>query len=289
MDSNLVKSILEFSKPIRKQKRVIMRNSLLSVKSVTIGLLVLLFSQIGSGSKFFSDNNESVIVEVVDVGFDSNNNLPVVILQDNETNRAIPIWIGISEARAIKLELQGQTAPRPMTHDLLKSILRKTGIVFQKILVNDLKGGTYYAKIYLSSEGDEFQFDSRPSDAIALALRFRKPIMVSRSLMEDDNTFDLKKIKRPAVQKVKGITVQDITAELMVALKLEGQEGVLVSNIEKSQSSGLKRGDIIFSVNSKSIRNISDFRDQIAGLTESLFKLGVQREGRKISVDLILQ
>ena len=128
-----------------------MKNSLLSVKSVTIGLLVLLFSQIGSGSKFFSDNNESVIVEVVDVGFDSNNNLPVVILQDNETNRAIPIWIGISEARAIKLELQGQTAPRPMTHDLLKSILRKTGIVFQKILVNDLKGGTYYAKIYLSS------------------------------------------------------------------------------------------------------------------------------------------
>ena len=264
-----------------------MKNSLFSIRNITISLLVLLFSQIGSESKFSSDNNESVIVEVVDVGFDSNSNLPVVILQDDKTDRAIPIWIGISEARAIKLELQGQTAPRPMTHDLLKTILRKTGIVFQKVLVNDLKGGTYYAKIYLSSQGDEFQFDSRPSDAIALALRFHKPIMVSRSLMKGDNTFDLKEIKRPSVQKIKGITVQDVTAELMVAFKLDGQEGVLVSNIEKSQSSGLKRGDVIFSVNSKLIRNVSDFRDQISGLTGSLLKLGVQRKGQKIFVDLV--
>ena len=158
-----------------------MKNSLFSIRNITISLLVLLFSQIGSESKFSSDNNESVIVEVVDVGFDSNSNLPVVILQDDKTDRAIPIWIGISEARAIKLELQGQTAPRPMTHDLLKTILRKTGIVFQKVLVNDLKGGTYYAKIYLSSEGDEFQFDSRPSDAIALALRFHKPCLLYTS------------------------------------------------------------------------------------------------------------
>ena len=78
-----------------------MKNSLFSIRNITISLLVLLFSQIGSESMFSSDNNESVIVEVVDVGFDSNSNLPVVILQDDKTDRAIPIWIGTSEARAI--------------------------------------------------------------------------------------------------------------------------------------------------------------------------------------------
>ena len=266
-----------------------MKNSLLSVKSVTIGLLVLLFSQIGSGSKFFSDNNESVIVEVVDVGFDPNNNLPVVILQDAEKKRVIPIWIGISEARAIKLELQGQSTSRPMTHDLLKSILLKTGIVFQKVLVNDLKDGTYYAQIYLSSEGDNFQFDSRPSDAIALALRFRKPIMVSRLLMEDDNAFDLKEIKRPSVQKIKGITVQNITDKLMAALKLGEPGGVLVSDVESSQRDGLKRGDVILSVDSQPIRNIAEFKQRIAELSRGFFKIGVRREGREMLVKLLLQ
>ena len=226
-------------------------------------------------------------MEVVGVQQVLPSNTPVILLREKEGERLLPIFIGLPEATAIGLTLAGQEPPRPMTHDLLKTILRKTGIVFQKVLVNDLKGGTYYAKIYLSSEGDEFQFDSRPSDAIALALRFHKPIMVSRSLMKGDNTFDLKEIKRPSVQKIKGITVQDVTAELMVAFKLDGQEGVLVSNIEKSQSSGLKRGDVIFSVNSKLIRNVSDFRDQISGLTGSLLKLGVQRKGQKIFVDLV--
>jgi bifunctional DNase/RNase len=131
-----------------------------------------------------SESSEYVQVEVKGVSFDPVANSPVVILQNQEQTKAIPIWVGMPEAQAIHLQLQGTVLPRPMTHDLLKNILEKVGVGVEKVVVTEMKGNTYYAFIHLANGKNPLQIDSRPSDAIALALRFRRPIFVAARLFE---------------------------------------------------------------------------------------------------------
>jgi len=131
-----------------------------------------------------SDTDEYVQVEVKGVSFDPEVNSPVVILQNKEQTKAIPIWVGMPEAQAIHLQLQGTVTPRPMTHDLLKNILEKVGVGFEKVVVTEMKDNTYYAFIYLANGKNPLQIDSRPSDAIALALRFHRPIFVAARLFD---------------------------------------------------------------------------------------------------------
>ena len=129
-----------------------------------------------------SESGEYVQVEVMGVSFDPVVNSPVIVLQNKERTKAIPIWVGMSEAQAIHLQLQGNILPSPMTHDLLKNILEKVGVGFEKVMVTEMKDNTYYAFIYLANGKNPLQIDSRPSDAIALALRFHRPIFVAASL-----------------------------------------------------------------------------------------------------------
>lgn len=97
---------------------------------------------------------------------------PVVLLVDSEEKRVLPIWVGPFEAQAIAMALEGIMTPRPMTHDLLRSVCENLGAKVQRIVVSDLREGTYYAEIFfLHQDGREVVVDSRPSDAIALALR----------------------------------------------------------------------------------------------------------------------
>ena len=131
-----------------------------------------------------SGTDEYVQVEVKGVSFDPAVNSPVVILQNQEQTKAIPIWVGMAEAQAIHLQLEGTVLPRPMTHDLLKNILEKVGVGFEKVVVTEMKDNTYYAFIYLANGKNPLQIDSRPSDAIALALRFHRPIFVATRLFE---------------------------------------------------------------------------------------------------------
>jgi bifunctional DNase/RNase len=131
-----------------------------------------------------SASDGHVQVEVKGVSFDPVANSPVVILQNQEQTKAIPIWVGMAEAQAIHLQLQGTVLPRPMTHDLLKNILEKVGVGFEKVVVTEMKGNTYYAFIHLANGKNPLEIDSRPSDAIALALRFRRPIFVAAPLFD---------------------------------------------------------------------------------------------------------
>jgi uncharacterized protein len=131
-----------------------------------------------------SESGEYVLVEVKGVSFDPVVNSPVVILQNQEQTKAIPIWVGMPEAQAIHLQLQGTVTSRPMTHDLLKNILEKVGVGFEKVVVTEMKDNTYYAFIYLANGKNPLQIDSRPSDAIALALRFHRPIFVAARLFD---------------------------------------------------------------------------------------------------------
>ncbi|MEK6561411.1 MAG: bifunctional nuclease family protein [Nitrospirota bacterium] len=123
--------------------------------------------------------------------FDPHTNMYIVILNDEENKDVLPIWIGKFEANAICFILEGITPPRPMTHDLTKSILDTLDIKIISIVINNLKDNTYYAKIHLSSHGSEVVVDSRPSDAIALALRSSAPIFVSEDVLEKRNAENL--------------------------------------------------------------------------------------------------
>jgi bifunctional DNase/RNase len=104
---------------------------------------------------------------------------PVVLLVDQGEAMALPIWIGQAEATAIAMELQGVKPPRPMTHDLLRTVLTELTVNVIRVIVTDVKDSTYYAEVHLASNGNNLVVDSRPSDAIALALRAEAPIFVS--------------------------------------------------------------------------------------------------------------
>jgi uncharacterized protein len=108
----------------------------------------------------------------------------IVILKDGSSDRYLPIWIGPCEADAITIELQEVPPQRPLTHDLLKSIIREFGGRIVHILINDLRNDVYYARIVVEVNGKQIEIDSRPSDAIALAVRAKAPVFVSDLVME---------------------------------------------------------------------------------------------------------
>lgn len=108
----------------------------------------------------------------------------VVILKDVNRERYLPIWIGSFEADAITIELQGIAMPRPLTHDLLKNVIHKIGGEVSHVLVNDLREDTFYAQIAVDVNGKHLEIDSRPSDALALAVRVGVPIFVAESVMD---------------------------------------------------------------------------------------------------------
>ncbi len=117
-------------------------------------------------------------------------NMPIVILRDKEGQKVLPIWVGIFEANAIALQIENVSTPRPMTHDLLRNVIEDLQASVQKIVVCDLQENTFYALIYLSLNGNTVAIDSRPSDAIALALRTRAPIFVEETVIDNAKTVD---------------------------------------------------------------------------------------------------
>lgn len=109
---------------------------------------------------------------------------PIVILKDTENKLNLPIWIGLLEATAMATEIEGIKMARPMTHDLLKTILGEVGGAVESVEITELKENTYYAAVNISLAGRQVMIDSRPSDAIALALRTKSPIFVAKAVLE---------------------------------------------------------------------------------------------------------
>ncbi len=125
------------------------------------------------------------------IALDPITNMPIIILKDQDEKRALPIWVGIFEANAIALELEKIGTPRPMTHDLIKNILDGLGATVQQIVVNDLKENTFFAVIEVNYNGNVVNVDSRPSDAIALALRVNAPIFVTEKVVSKAKSMDI--------------------------------------------------------------------------------------------------
>jgi uncharacterized protein len=117
-------------------------------------------------------------------------NMPIVILKDKDGDRVLPIWVGIFEANAIALQIENIATPRPMTHDLLRNVITDLDGQVDRVVVSDLKDNTFYAIIHLTVRGERVAVDARPSDAIALALRTRSPILVEETVIDNAKTVD---------------------------------------------------------------------------------------------------
>jgi bifunctional DNase/RNase len=115
-------------------------------------------------------------------------NMPIVILKDLAGTQILPIWVGIYEANAIALEIEKVATPRPMTHDLIKNLLLGLETGVQKVVVSELKDDTFYAVIWLERDGELISIDSRPSDALALALRVDCPIYVEEEVLRSSKS-----------------------------------------------------------------------------------------------------
>jgi len=125
-----------------------------------------------------------VEVRVQSLGLDRRNQSPVVILQERDGGRVLPIWIGPGEASAIAMRLANMTFARPLTHDLLVSVVRELGGSLERVQISRVEADTYYAELVLTRDGHEFTVDARPSDSIALALRMDAAIFADDSLLE---------------------------------------------------------------------------------------------------------
>lgn len=123
-------------------------------------------------------------MEIKGLLMDPVSNMPVVILRDTEKGHFLPIWVGIFEANAIALEMEKVQTPRPMTHDLLKNVLAELHARVERVVINDLRENTFFARIHLIQKDSTLQIDSRPSDAIALALRSQAEIFVEEDVLE---------------------------------------------------------------------------------------------------------
>lgn len=124
-------------------------------------------------------------MELTGVRVELPTNQPIVLLRERDGERYLPIWIGASEAAAIALSLQGVVTPRPMTHDLIKTILEDLSVDVQRIVVTELRDATFFATIQLQRSGEDHEVSSRPSDAIALAVRMSVPIFASEDVLNE--------------------------------------------------------------------------------------------------------
>jgi bifunctional DNase/RNase len=111
-------------------------------------------------------------------------NVPIIILRDEDNQRALPIWVGPVEANAIALQIENVLPARPMTHDLLRNLLEELGATLSRVVITDLRGGTFYAYLELLRGEDRLFVDARPSDAIALSMRARAPIFVDTRVLD---------------------------------------------------------------------------------------------------------
>jgi len=138
-----------------------------------------------------------VVIDSVRVSLMSQHRM--VVLREADGNRYLPIWIGPFEADSITIELQGVPMARPLTHDLLRSVLEELGVGVSYVLVNDLRDDTFYARIVLDVKGTQREVDSRPSDAIALAVRVRSPVFVDEKVMDQASIVAESETEAPAL------------------------------------------------------------------------------------------
>lgn len=212
----------------------------------------------------------------------------VVLLENAREKRLIPIWIGSEEATSIALELENVAIPRPNTHDLIRNILQGIGAALERITITDLRDNVYYASITLKLKGQEFQIDSRPSDAIAVALRMKAPIYASTQVLAKAKQLPSPDKPKDDVRKILGIHLQDLTPELASLLDLQPKRGILVADVElgsAASEAGVQRGDVILRVNDRAMQKAADLESLVQGAKRpGQLRMEVLRKGKTTAV-----
>ncbi len=239
------------------------------------------------GQRAKADSNE-VKVEVATIGVDRESGEHFVLLEDQSHRRQLPIMIGDSEAQAIMLALHGLRPPRPLTHDLLRSIIKKTGNHVDRVEIYDLRSEVYYARIYL--DGQKYAIDSRPSDAIALAMGTKAPIYVNEKLMSPSGEVGLGPTTHlPKSAAGMGLTVQELTPDLAAAFNLPPGGGLLVAEADaQAVKAGVERGDLVTKIDDKPVTHLADFQNALVRVGKGqAIRLTIMHGGTERSVTLV--
>ncbi|UCD70487.1 MAG: bifunctional nuclease family protein [Syntrophobacterales bacterium] len=238
------------------------------------------------GASLPSEGEDALEVTVKGVNLKPMGENSVVILVDLKGEMALPILIGFSEARAIGLKINDIKTIRPMTHDLINSILDRLKAPLARVVINKVEGDIIYSILYFTLDGSEIQVDSRPSDAIALALRAEAPIFVSREVFKAVGVELGESGREDRFVMGQGLSVQKMTPLLAKYFGLESPEGVLVSDVKPgspAEGAGLKTGDVIIDVNGKRIKSMGGFKSIVQDIGEGeRINLLVRRGGDSI-------
>lgn len=209
------------------------------------------------------DGEPLIRVSVFRLTIDPANQQPIVTLMDADEKRVFPIWIGLSEARAIHAELQGVEHSRPLTHDLLAEIIEKVDGKIQGVVITHVKDNVFFARLVITADESLIELDARPSDSIVMALKFNAPIYVAKNLFE--------KISIPVETPNKiggnyGLDIQEITLELAKYLALDSNKGVMVSAVRpgsRADKDGLQARDILVEIDGRPISEVATVKNLI--------------------------
>jgi bifunctional DNase/RNase len=235
-----------------------------------------------------------VEVAVDGMSIDAASGSPVVRLVEKmpearQPPRELPIWIGPFEAQAIVLEMHGVPPPRPFTHDLMTQLVQRLGGHLTRVEITDLRDGTYYAVLHVAApDGKDVAVDARPSDAIALALRLRGPILVAEELFTravgtPEGT--------PSAAQVWGLTVQDLTPDIAEFFAARDARGVLVSDVAAGAvAHDVRRGDVITAFDGRPVASVRELASR-AGTHRAAepVRLSLRRGGRAVEVRFALE
>lgn len=230
-----------------------------------------------------------VDVELATVGMDPVQRSPVVLLREQTSGRIVPIWVGVPEAQAILAVMLGIEMPRPMTHDLLTAVIRELGATVHEVQVHDIQGTTYIGRLRLrvADEPDLREIDSRPSDALAIAIRTDAPIRVAEDLLADAPDFDfLAPEVDEQVVRMLGVTVVAPTAALRTRYDLPDRPGLVVVGASgEAAELGLRRGDLIVDLDGAAPREPMDFLNAIRAARQPI-QLRYWRGGQEQEIEL---
>ncbi len=230
-------------------------------------------------------------LQVKGLTVDPDGNVPVVILEVPTSHKAFPMWIGKQEAQAIAIELQGLPTPRPLTHMLLRNILTNLQVKVERIVIHDLQDNTFFASIFLQQGQSSHTIDARPSDAIALAIAMKAPILVAPHVLKAVQTIPTSPPAAPPQLVVKkfGMHMQTLDERLARAFQLPHAGGVLVAFVEEhSQAArdGINRGDIIMRADGKAIKTLDDLMAVLTTEAPEQHILKVMRQQREVTIHL---
>lgn len=235
-----------------------------------------------------NDPDELVKLKFHNLTIDPQSQQPVVLLADDNEKRALIIWIGIFEARAIHSEMQGIEPYRPLTHDLLKRIIQKTDGTIDHIVITRIEENVYYATIVIKQNGSLVEIDARPSDSIVMALKFKAPIFASKKLF-DDVAIPIGEQKE--IEEEYGVSIQDLTPSLAKYLAFESNRGVLVSDVKtdsQAQKDGFEAGDIVVEIDGETIADVISMKNALAK-DKTTVKAKIFRKERYHSITLHLK